>query len=140
MANTFANIIGAVALLLLVLWGGLALYNYVRSNDGGLVDKEELKKAEEMLKQREEFQIKAGIKGDFKHKMTEEEINVVAEVIRNSHTPDTTDPLNDIPLSRVSQKTKEKMAKLAKDDIKKQLEASELDFSKIKNINLNKTK
>jgi hypothetical protein len=139
-ANTFANILAGIGLLLLVLWGGLALYNYVRSNDGGLVDKEELKKAEEMLKQREEFQIKAGIKGDFKHKMTEEEINVVAEVIRNSHTPDTTDPLNDIPLSRVSQKTKEKMAKLAKDDIKKQLEASELDFSKIKNINLNKTK
>jgi hypothetical protein len=48
MANTFANIIGAVALLLLVLWGGLALYHYVRSSDG-LVDVNELKEAQKIL-------------------------------------------------------------------------------------------
>jgi len=34
MANTFANLIGAVALLLLVLWGGLSLYDYVKSSNG----------------------------------------------------------------------------------------------------------
>ena len=34
MADTFANIIGAVALLLLVLWGGLSLYDYVKSSNG----------------------------------------------------------------------------------------------------------
>ncbi len=34
MANTLANIIGAVALLLLVLWGAFSLYDYVNSSDG----------------------------------------------------------------------------------------------------------
>ena len=33
MANTFANIIGAVALLLLVLWGGFSIYDYVKSSE-----------------------------------------------------------------------------------------------------------
>jgi len=33
MANTFANIIGAIALLLLVLWGGFSIYDYVKSSD-----------------------------------------------------------------------------------------------------------
>ena len=33
MANTFANIIGAVALLLLILWGGISIYDYVKSSD-----------------------------------------------------------------------------------------------------------
>jgi hypothetical protein len=47
-ANTFYNILAGIGLLLLLLWGGLALYNYVRSNDGGLIDKEELKEAEKM--------------------------------------------------------------------------------------------
>jgi hypothetical protein len=32
MANTFANIIGAVALLLLILWGGFSIYDYVNSS------------------------------------------------------------------------------------------------------------
>jgi hypothetical protein len=30
MANTFANILGGIALLLLILWGGLELYDYVK--------------------------------------------------------------------------------------------------------------
>jgi len=34
MANTFANIVGAVALLLLVLWGGFSIYDYVKSSNG----------------------------------------------------------------------------------------------------------
>jgi hypothetical protein len=32
MANTFANIVGGIALLLLILWGGLELYNYIKSD------------------------------------------------------------------------------------------------------------
>jgi hypothetical protein len=33
MANTFANIVGAIALLLLVLWGGFSIYDYVKSSN-----------------------------------------------------------------------------------------------------------
>jgi hypothetical protein len=32
-ANTFANIIGGIALLLLILWGGFELYDYVKSDN-----------------------------------------------------------------------------------------------------------
>jgi hypothetical protein len=38
MANTFANIIGAVALLLLVLWGGFSIYDYAKSSDESVDD------------------------------------------------------------------------------------------------------
>ncbi len=47
-ANTFANILAGIGLLLLVAWGGLALYHYVRSSDG-LVDVDELKEAQKIL-------------------------------------------------------------------------------------------
>ena len=50
MANTFANIVGAVALLLLVLWGGFSLYDYVKNSEG-LVDKKELSEAEQQWKE-----------------------------------------------------------------------------------------
>ena len=33
MANTFANIVGGIALLLLLIWGGLSLYDWVWSPD-----------------------------------------------------------------------------------------------------------
>jgi hypothetical protein len=33
MADTFANIVGGIALLLLLIWGGLALYDWVWSHD-----------------------------------------------------------------------------------------------------------
>jgi hypothetical protein len=33
MANTFANIVGGIALLILVLWGGFSIYDYVNSSD-----------------------------------------------------------------------------------------------------------
>ena len=33
MANTFANIVGGIALLLLLIWGGLALYDWTLSPD-----------------------------------------------------------------------------------------------------------
>ncbi len=48
-ANTFYNIMAGIGLLLLIVWGGLALYNYVRSDKGGIVDKEELKEAQKIL-------------------------------------------------------------------------------------------
>ena len=41
-ANTVANILAGIGLLLLIVWGGLALYQYVIS------DKEELKQADEL--------------------------------------------------------------------------------------------
>ena len=44
-ANTFYNIMAGIGLLLLIAWGGLALYNYVRTNEGGIVDKDELEEA-----------------------------------------------------------------------------------------------
>jgi hypothetical protein len=47
-ANTLSNILAGIGLLLLIVWGGLALYNYVRSDDGGLVDKAELDEAQKM--------------------------------------------------------------------------------------------
>ena len=49
-ANTLSNILAGVGLLLLIVWGGLALYQYVTSDKGGIVDKEELKEAEETVK------------------------------------------------------------------------------------------
>ena len=51
MANTFANILGAIALLLLVLWGGFSLYDYVKNSDA-LVDKKELSEAEQKWKEK----------------------------------------------------------------------------------------
>ena len=50
-ANTLSNILAGIAALLLVVWGGLALYDYVRGSDG-LVDKEELKESEEVIKEK----------------------------------------------------------------------------------------
>ena len=49
-ANTVSNILAGIGLLLLIVWGGLALYQYVTSDKGGIVDKEELKEAEQMIK------------------------------------------------------------------------------------------
>ena len=51
-ANTIMNILAGIGLLLLVLWGGLALYNYIRSAESGLVDANELKEAEQMVKEK----------------------------------------------------------------------------------------
>jgi hypothetical protein len=46
-ANTFLNILGGIGALLLLIWGGLSLYEYVKSSDG-LVDVNELKEASTM--------------------------------------------------------------------------------------------
>jgi hypothetical protein len=50
-ANTFLNILAGTAFLLLIVWGGIALYDYVRSSDG-IVDMNELKEAEQMVKEK----------------------------------------------------------------------------------------
>ncbi len=50
-ANTLLNIMAGIGLLLLLVWGGLALYHYVTSDEGGIVDKEELKEADKMWKE-----------------------------------------------------------------------------------------
>jgi hypothetical protein len=50
-ANTILNILAGIGLLLLVVWGGLALYDYVRSSEG-LVDVNELKEAEQVVKEK----------------------------------------------------------------------------------------
>ena len=50
-ANTILNILAGIGLLLLLVWGGIALYDYVRSSDG-IVDMNELKEAEQMVKEK----------------------------------------------------------------------------------------
>ena len=51
-ANTIMNILAGIGLSLLVFWGGLVLYNYIRSAEDGLVDATELKKAEQIVKEK----------------------------------------------------------------------------------------
>jgi len=134
-ANTFSNILAGIALLLLIVWGGLSLYGYIRSSDTPSIK-------EESFNQKEEFQIKAGIKGDYqKTVLSESELLVLKEIANNwENKIGKEDPLSDIPFSRLSIEAKEKMAKIAKADIKKHIENTNLEFSKIKNISLNKTK
>lgn len=50
-ADTISNIMAGFGLLLLIVWGGLALYNYITSDKGGIVDKQELKEAEQMVEE-----------------------------------------------------------------------------------------
>jgi len=47
-ADTLSNILAGFGLLLLIVWGGLALYNYITSDKGGIVDKGELDEAQKM--------------------------------------------------------------------------------------------
>lgn len=51
-ANTFANILAGIGLLLLVIWAGVSLYQYATSNEGGLVDMDEIREAEKMVKEK----------------------------------------------------------------------------------------
>ena len=55
-ANTIANILAGVGLLLLVIWGGLAYYSYVTSVNDDIFHKEELKEAE-LTKQKLESEL-----------------------------------------------------------------------------------
>jgi len=92
---------------------------------------------------KDEFQIKAGIKGDKKYSISDDpkSIEVLQKIL--VETPMTfvdDDPFNNIALSRLSKKAKEKIAKIAKDDIKNHLETSTLEFSKLKNIVINTPK
>lgn len=61
MANTFANLLGAVALLVLSLWGILSLYDYIKNSEG-LVDKKELAEAEQKWKEQLEKKKKSNPK------------------------------------------------------------------------------
>jgi hypothetical protein len=53
--STAFNIVGAIGLLLLIIWGGLELYHWVKKSDG-FVDKEEMKEVIEASE--EELKIK----------------------------------------------------------------------------------
>jgi len=138
-ANTFSNIIAGIGLLLLIVWAGLALYEYVRNSDG-LVDKQELKEAQEM---KDKFQTLAGIKPYDSQKGTNDLVDIMtkAEQIKKEGFPpesesipmnsfpitkikvnEASDPLSDIPLSRVSKEAKQKMAKIAMKDISDRLD------------------
>jgi hypothetical protein len=48
-ADTVSNILAGIGFLLLIVWGGLALYSYITSDKGGIVDNEELKEAQKIL-------------------------------------------------------------------------------------------
>jgi hypothetical protein len=67
--STAFNLVGAIGLLLLVIWGFLELYEWVKKSDG-FVDKEELKEAietsEEELKTNKKSNPKQfdGVKGE----------------------------------------------------------------------------
>jgi hypothetical protein len=64
-ANTFYNIMAGIGFLLLIVWGGLVLYNYVTSDTGGIVDIQELTDAQIKAKLESEL-------GPVIHKMAEE--------------------------------------------------------------------
>ena len=84
MANTFANIIGAIALLVLVLWAGLELYDYVKSSDG-FVDKKEISEAEQKWKEHLEkvqSEIKANTKSTVKIDVSDaKDMNEIAGIV-----------------------------------------------------------
>jgi hypothetical protein len=70
-ANTFLNILAGIGLLLLIIWGGLALYNYVRGDNSGLVDKAELDEAQKMYDAKTKEMLESEL-GPVIHKMAEE--------------------------------------------------------------------
>jgi hypothetical protein len=88
---------------------------------------------------KDEFQIKAGIKGNKKYSISDDpkSIEVIQKIL--VETPMTfvdDDPFNNISFSRLSKDAKEKISKIAKEDIEKQLKNLNLEFSKLKNIKL----
>jgi hypothetical protein len=139
-ANTILNILGFVGALLLFVWAVLELKEYVTSTDGGLIDKDELKEAQEM---KDKFQTLAGIKPHNSQKGTNDLVDVLmkAEQIKKDGFPpesesipvnsfpitkiklnEDSDPLASVPMSRVSKAAKQKMAEIAKQDITARLE------------------
>jgi len=110
-ASTISNILGGIGLLLLVVWGVLEIYDMLR-DERNIFDDE--------FEQKDEFQIRAGIKGDTpKTSMHPEIAKEIAESWRGKLGVG--DPLADIPMSRVSFEAKKKMAEIAKKDIQKKL-------------------
>jgi len=88
---------------------------------------------------KDEFQIKAGIKGNKKYSISDDpkSIEIIQKIL--VETPMTfgdDDPFNNISFSRLSKDAKEKISKIAKEDIEKQLKNLNLEFSKLKNIKL----
>lgn len=129
-ASTISNILGGIGLLLLVTWGVLEIYDMLK-DERNIFDDE--------FEQKDEFQIRAGIKGDKpKSSMNPEIAKEIAESWSGKFGKE--DPLNEIPLSRVSKEAKQKMVEIAKEDIKKQLENNQVEFKDIKSILTNKTK
>ena len=45
MANTLANIVGGIALLIIIVWIGIMFYNLIPNSETNIIDKEELKQA-----------------------------------------------------------------------------------------------
>lgn len=45
MANTLANIVGGIALLIIIVWIGIMFYNLIPNSESNIIDKEELKQA-----------------------------------------------------------------------------------------------
>jgi hypothetical protein len=145
-ANTILNILGFVGGLMLLVWAGLELKEYVTSTDGGLIDKDELKEAQEM---KDKFQTLAGIKPHNSQKGTNDLVDVLmkAEQIKKDGFPpesesipvnsfpitkiklnEDSDPLASVPMSRVSNEAKQKMAEIAKQDISERLEVQTKQF------------
>ena len=48
-ANTLLNLLGGMGALVLLLWVGFGLKEYATSNEGGLIDMDELREAEKMV-------------------------------------------------------------------------------------------
>lgn len=128
--STISNILGGIGLLLLVIWAFLEVYDFLKDETNVFDD--------DSFEQKDEFQIRAGIKGNKPKSSMNAEI---AKEIANdwSGKLGSEDPLTMIPFSRLSKEAKEKMVEIAKEDIKFQLEREELNFKKIKNILSNNT-
>jgi hypothetical protein len=145
-ANTLINILGFIGLVLLSGWGLLELKELITPTEGGLVDKDELKEAQEM---KDKFQTLAGIKPHNSQKGTNDLVDVLmkAEQIKKDGFPpesesipvnsfpitkiklnEDSDPLASVPMSRVSNEAKQKMAEIAKKDISERLEVQTKQF------------
>jgi hypothetical protein len=112
-ADTLGNILGVVIGFFTLVFGYFALG----------VDKiiDRMEESDEVVpeKVKDELQIKAGIKGKYqKSNITPEGAKIIADRWRGVETEDV---FVDIPFSRLSKETKEKMVAIAKEDLKNKL-------------------